>query len=141
MGHLVTAERVPSRIGKKCSECLGLFFLRASPTTSGEWLSPTVTDQGGYSAIRGIGEETERAETIGRFAWLAFRRGARCGNQFPRAHKLVVYVHEYTHWEAIYSSIKGIAVLILILHLILIPQTDSAPSKKDSPHWSGSVGS
>ena len=57
MSHLVTAERVPSRIGKKCFERLSLFFLSASPTTSGEWLSSSVTDQGGYSAIRGIGEK------------------------------------------------------------------------------------
>src|ERR1700721_1507763 len=97
MGHLVSAERIPSRIGKKCSERLSLFFLHASPTTSGEWLPPTVTDQGGYPAIRGIGEETKRAETIGRIAGLSLRCCARGGNQFPRAYKFVVCVHKYTH--------------------------------------------
>jgi hypothetical protein len=97
MGYPVTAKRVPSRIGKKCSERLSLFFLRARPTASGEWLSPTVADQGGYSAVASVSEKTNRAETIGRFAWLSLRRRARGGNQFPRTHKFVVCVHEYTN--------------------------------------------
>jgi hypothetical protein len=96
MGHFVTAEGVPSCISKKCSERLSLFFLCASPTTSGEWLSPTVTDQRGYSTIHVISEKTKRAETIGRFASLSLRRCARGGNQFPRSHKLVFGAHEYT---------------------------------------------
>src|ERR1700678_2414504 len=115
MGYLLAAERVLPGIGQECLERLGLLFLRASPTTSGEWLSATVADQGGDSAIGGIGEKTERAETIGRFAWLSLRCCARCGHQFPRAHDFVVCVHEYTIRETMNPSVTGIAVLILIL--------------------------
>ena len=141
MGYFLTAESVLSGIGEKCLERLNLFFLRASPTTPGEWLSPTVTDQGGYSPIRGIREKTKRIETIGRFAWLSFRCCARCGHQFPRAHKFVVCVHEYTNWEAMNSSVTGTAVLILILHVDSNSAHWIPHRRKKPPHRNGSIDS
>src|ERR1035438_1616826 len=93
MGYLVTAERVPSGIGKKCLKGFSLFF--QSPTADREGLPPSVADQSGDSSIRSISEKTHGARTIGSFASLPARRCARGGHQFPRTQKFVIRAPKY----------------------------------------------
>lgn len=97
MGYLVAADRVPSAIAKKCFKRLRLFF-EISPAGR-EYLSSTMTDHGGYSAIFSIGEKTDRIETIGSLAALSCRCCARSRHQFPSAHKFVLCVSRYTRFH------------------------------------------
>lgn len=76
MGYFVTGHRIPSGVGEKCLKGLSLFF--ESATGAGESFSSAVADQGGYSAIRSVGEEARRVEAIRSFALLpllCFARG------------------------------------------------------------------
>src|SRR5580693_3094427 len=112
MNYLVTAEFVPSGIGEKCLKRLSLFFLCTATESQG--LSLAVADKGGDPALRSIGEETHRAGTVGSFASLPGRCCARCGYQFPRAHKFIVCAPAQAIWQADRFSHRY-NVLIVIL--------------------------
>src|SRR5271166_4857248 len=73
MGYLVAAERVLPGIRNKCLKRLRLFF---GTIGDRERPSSAIADQGGHSAIFGIGKKTPRVEAIGSFVSLSRRRRA-----------------------------------------------------------------